>query len=401
MPSSGTYAARFGSLIRAYSLVGFTPERDYEYIEINRALRRKHATVVAETIEEIERIGGAVSRDPATDLLTVNDEFTASIVLSRCQQTQAGSKRWKIRLDTGLAPDLTVALRMDGKNEAVLDYYLLPLPMLDTNRIRLRRRKRADAGRLPVRDPGALFRHGRAGPHFGTSFMTDRDDSITITLIPVDRIRVLNPRERDGKRFREIVDSIRNVGLKQPIKVTRLNGSGGEAEYGLVYGQGRLEAFIALGQKEIPAIVADLSEEDSLLMSLVENVARRHRRPSELLREIGALSERGYTDRQIARKIGFSKTYVHDIRRLLKGGEERLLTAVETGKMPLNVAVDIAAADDEHVQKVLAEAYESGALSGRQLIEAKRQVERRLTVRKGPFVDSGQTRPEAARHPPS
>ena len=137
MPSSGTYAARFGSLIRAYSLVGFTPERDYEYIEINRALRRRHATVVAETIEEIERIGGAVSRDPATDLLTVNDEFTASIVLSRCQQTQAGSKRWKIRLDTGLAPDLTVALRMDGKNEAVLDYYLLPLPMLDTNRIRL------------------------------------------------------------------------------------------------------------------------------------------------------------------------------------------------------------------------------------------------------------------------
>ena len=137
MPSSGAYAARFGSLVRAYSLVGFTPERDYRYIEINRTLRRKHATVVAETIEEIERMGRAVSRDPATDLLTVNDEFTASIVLSRCQQTQAGSKRWKIRLDTGLAPDLTVALRMDGTNEAVLDYYLLPLPLLRTNRIRL------------------------------------------------------------------------------------------------------------------------------------------------------------------------------------------------------------------------------------------------------------------------
>ena len=57
--------------------------------------------------------------------------------------------------------------------------------------------------------------------------MTDRDDRITIILIPVDRIRVLNPRERDRKRFQEIVDSIRKVGLKQPIKVTRLNGSGG------------------------------------------------------------------------------------------------------------------------------------------------------------------------------
>ena len=137
MPSSACYAARFGSLVRAYTLVGFTPERDYDYIEINRALRRRHAGAVAETIEEIERIGGAVSRDPATDLLTVNGEFTASIVLSRCRQTKAGSKRWKIRLDTGLAPDLTVALRMDAANEAVLDYYLLPLPMLDTNRIRL------------------------------------------------------------------------------------------------------------------------------------------------------------------------------------------------------------------------------------------------------------------------
>ena len=207
--------------------------------------------------------------------------------------------------------------------------------------------------------------------------MTGPDDSITIELVPVHRIRILNPRERDKTKFLEIVDSIRKVGLKQPIKVTRINGSESEGSYSLVYGQGRLEAFIALGQKEIPAIVTELSEEDSLLMSLVENVARRHYRPTELLREIGVLKERGYTDAQIARKIGFSLRYVRDIRRLLDAGEERLLVSVETGKMPLAVAVDIAAADDEHVQQVLAEAYETGALSGKQLIEAKRQVERR------------------------
>ena len=137
MPSSGAYASRFGSLVRAYSLVGFTPERDYDYIEINRALRRIHADAVTGAIAEIQKIGGAVSRDPATDLLTVNGEFTASIVVARCRHTKAGSRRWNIRLDTGLAPDLTVALRMDSVNEAVLDYYLLPLPILDTNRIRL------------------------------------------------------------------------------------------------------------------------------------------------------------------------------------------------------------------------------------------------------------------------
>ncbi|MDE0059306.1 MAG: recombinase family protein, partial [Defluviicoccus sp.] len=137
MPSSGAYASRFGSLVRAYSLVGFTPERDYRYIEINRALRQFHAKAVTDAIAEIEKIGGAVERDPATDLLTVNGEFTASIVVARCRHTRTGFRRWNIRLDTGLAPDLTVALRMDDANEAALDYYLLPLPILDTNRILL------------------------------------------------------------------------------------------------------------------------------------------------------------------------------------------------------------------------------------------------------------------------
>ena len=137
MPSSGCYASRFGGLTRAYSLVGFTPDRDCRYIEINRTLRRVHAREVARAIAEIEELGGAVSQDAATDLLTVNGEFTVSIVVARCRPTKSGSRRWKVRLDTGLAPDLTVALRMDDANEAILDYYLLPLPILDTNRIGL------------------------------------------------------------------------------------------------------------------------------------------------------------------------------------------------------------------------------------------------------------------------
>ena len=137
MPSSGAYSGRFGSLVRAYRLVGFTPARDYRYIEINRALRARHAEVVAGAIASIEDLGATVWRHPSTDLLTVNGEFTASIAIARCQHTQAGSRRWKIRLDTGLSPELTVALRMDGANEAVLDYYLLPMHELGASRIRL------------------------------------------------------------------------------------------------------------------------------------------------------------------------------------------------------------------------------------------------------------------------
>lgn len=126
MPSTSAYIQRFGSLIRAYQTVGFTPDRDYRYLEINRHLRNMHPTVVRETEQNIENIGGHTERDNGTDILVVNHEFTVSIVLSRCQKIESGSRRWKIRFDTSLEPDITVAVRLDETNQFALDYYLLP-----------------------------------------------------------------------------------------------------------------------------------------------------------------------------------------------------------------------------------------------------------------------------------
>jgi DNA invertase Pin-like site-specific DNA recombinase len=126
MPSSSIFRHRFGSLLRAYQLVGFTPGRDYRYIETNRALRALHPQVVASVVADIEAAGGAVRQDPATDLLTINQEFSASLVIARCLETAAGGQRWKIRLDSGLRPDITIAARMDAGNTAIRDYYLLP-----------------------------------------------------------------------------------------------------------------------------------------------------------------------------------------------------------------------------------------------------------------------------------
>lgn len=126
MPSSGAYAHRFGSLLRAYSLVGFTPDRDYRYIEANRVLRQFHGDEIERVIHEITLLGGAVIRNPATDLLIINGEFTASVVVARCRETSSGGLRWKIRFDTGLAPDITIAIRMNRTNTDALDYYLLP-----------------------------------------------------------------------------------------------------------------------------------------------------------------------------------------------------------------------------------------------------------------------------------
>ena len=89
-----------------------------------------------------------------------------------------------------------------------------------------------------------------------------------IILIPIDQIRILNPRHRDRRKFELVVESIKTLGLKKPIKVSvRSNQKEGEAPYDLVCGQGRIEAFKALGHTEIPAIVADLPKEERLLMS--------------------------------------------------------------------------------------------------------------------------------------
>ena len=155
LPSSSAYRSRFGSLLRAYQLIGFTPDRDYQYVEINRSLREFHPTVVATTIAEIGRIGGLVQQDPETGLLTVNGEFSASIVISRCRETVTGSLRWHIRFDTGLWPDITVAVRMDEANQGPLDYYLLPRIDMTLPRLRLAEHNGVslDAYRFETLDP--------------------------------------------------------------------------------------------------------------------------------------------------------------------------------------------------------------------------------------------------------
>lgn len=137
LPSSSAFQSRFGSLLRAYHLVGFTPERDYRYIEINRSLRRLYPDLIARVVKGIEQIGGIVSQNPATDLLTINGEFSASVVLVRCHATATGSLRWNIRFDVGLWPDITVAVRMDEMNQSALDYYLLPRIDMTAPRLRL------------------------------------------------------------------------------------------------------------------------------------------------------------------------------------------------------------------------------------------------------------------------
>jgi ParB family transcriptional regulator, chromosome partitioning protein len=201
-----------------------------------------------------------------------------------------------------------------------------------------------------------------------------------IRMVPVDAITVLNPRVRNKRIFQELVTSIAHLGLKKPITVSQRPG---KARFDLVCGQGRLEAFIALGQPEIPAIVLDATEEDCFVMSLVENLARRQHAPIELVRAIGALRERGYSHPDIAVKLDFSVEYIGAICYLLDHGEEKLINAVERGIIPHSIAMEIARAKEGEVQRALAQAYEEKAIPGNQVLAIRKIIEQRNTSGKG------------------
>ena len=138
MPSSACYSSRFGSLTRAYELIGWTPDRDFAYVEINRRLRKKHSSLIGSILDQLLRQGATVSVNTSNDLLTINSEYTASLILARCFETAAGNHRWRLRFDESLRPDIIIAARLQPGNEDILDYYLLPRVDVLVERLNLR-----------------------------------------------------------------------------------------------------------------------------------------------------------------------------------------------------------------------------------------------------------------------
>ncbi len=209
--------------------------------------------------------------------------------------------------------------------------------------------------------------------------MTRDAGKLMISEVEIASIYVLNPRDRDQTKFNEIIESIERVGLKRPIKVsTRASDADDRGfSYNLVCGQGRMEAFKALGRTTIPAIIVSLSEEECFLQSLIENIARRRHNPVELMKSIELLLSSNYSHTEIARKTGLSREYVRDIVRLIKDGEQRLIAAVEQNQIPLSIAICISGTSDADAQRALQEAYDRKELRGRKLQTAMRVLKSR------------------------
>ncbi|MCG8449539.1 MAG: recombinase family protein [Pirellulales bacterium] len=136
-PPAATFRSRFGSLLAAYRQAGCMPDRNYEYVEINRQLREKLPTMVSDVQQRLQAVGASVSEDADSGYLMIYGEYSASIVLSRCRKNPGGSLRWQARFDAALAPDITILARMDSSNSVPADYYLLPIMDIQAPRLLL------------------------------------------------------------------------------------------------------------------------------------------------------------------------------------------------------------------------------------------------------------------------
>ncbi len=209
--------------------------------------------------------------------------------------------------------------------------------------------------------------------------MTERQYS----MIPLDRIVVLNSRKRDQQQFAENVRSIGELGLRKPIIVNRrdLEATG---NYELVCGEGRFLAHKHLGKPAIAAEVIDCDRKTALLYSLVENIARVPPGTMWFAHEMKRMHDNGFTSARIATIVGQSQSYVSDYIRLVEQGENRLIEGVESGLFSMSFAIEVAQSDDATIQNVLMDAFDDGLVNCNTVIRVRKLLELRLNRGKSP-----------------
>ncbi|MDH8645075.1 recombinase family protein [Klebsiella pneumoniae] len=144
-PSSSVYRTRFGGLLRAYTLIGYKPEHDYIYIQINEALRSFYSGIIEDFKGEILKSNCYIDEYKYAPMLYINDEFLISVLITKCTHMKSGKLRWKVRFDNSQKADITIVIRMDSQNISPLDFYIIPkieneyskMWMTETNNIRL------------------------------------------------------------------------------------------------------------------------------------------------------------------------------------------------------------------------------------------------------------------------
>ena len=135
-------------------------------------------------------------------------------------------------------------------------------------------------------------------------------------------------KEFSEEKIQALAQSIKENGLIQPIIVRKSPVLG----YEILAGERRYRASIAAGLSEVPVIVKQLSDQDMMLHSIIENLQRENLNPIEEAKAYQSLIDKGFTHTEIAEKMGKSRPYITNLVRLL-GLPKHILTEVESGRL--------------------------------------------------------------------
>ena len=135
-------------------------------------------------------------------------------------------------------------------------------------------------------------------------------------------------KEFDREKLDELAQSIKENGVIQPIIVRQSPVIG----YEILAGERRYRASLLAGLTSIPAVVKQLSDQEMIVQSIIENLQRENLNPIEEARAYESLVEKGFTHAEIADKMGKSRPYISNSIRLLSLPEQ-ILSEVENGKL--------------------------------------------------------------------
>ena len=146
---------------------------------------------------------------------------------------------------------------------------------------------------------------------------TDAQETMHSKELLVDEISPnrFQPRKYfDDEKLEELIASIKENGVLQPVVVQRA-----ESGYELVVGERRWRASKKAGLKKIPAVIREVSDDQSLELAIIENIHRQDLNPIEEAEAYARLAEEfALTQEMIANKVGKSRTAVANTMRLLK-----------------------------------------------------------------------------------
>lgn len=172
----------------------------------------------------------------------------------------------------------------------------------------------------------------------------------------------------DEEKLQELADSIKEHGLIQPVILRKAKKG-----YEIVAGERRWRAARIVGVKEVPCIVKELTDEENMLLAIIENMQREDLNPIEEAEGLRQMMETyGFTQEQISKSVGKSRPYIANSLRLLSL-PDTIIEYVSEGKLTAGHGKAIAGIEDDKRQIDLADKVLKEGLSVRQLEKLVRE----------------------------